>query len=87
MNEQVNHRECAQLCDAALSGDHETAKKCHYELYALNRAMFYETNPIPVKTALSLMGLIDMEIRSPLCEMQDVNKRKRKEVMTSYGSI
>ena len=78
---------CAQLCDAALSGDHETAKKCHYELYALNRAMFYETNPIPVKTALSLMGLIDMEIRSPLCEMQDVSKRKLKEVLTSYGLI
>ncbi|MBN1521197.1 MAG: 4-hydroxy-tetrahydrodipicolinate synthase [Candidatus Aureabacteria bacterium] len=78
---------CSKLCDAALEGDFETAKKLHYKLYSLNRAMFYETNPIPVKTALFMMGLITMEIRSPLCQMQDSNRQKLESVLKGYGLI
>jgi 4-hydroxy-tetrahydrodipicolinate synthase len=57
----------ARLCKAALAGDMETARSIHYELMKLNDIMFIETNPIPVKTALAIMGRIDNEFRAPLC--------------------
>src|SRR3989338_9900669 len=45
----------------------------HYKLQALNRAMFLETNPVPVKTALALLGMIEEEFRLPLVKMSDAN--------------
>jgi 4-hydroxy-tetrahydrodipicolinate synthase len=75
------------LCEAALKGDMETGRALHYELYELNKAMFYETNPMPVKTALSLMKKITWEIRSPLCEMQDATRQRLEKVLKSYKLI
>ena len=46
----------------------------HYKLQPLNQAMFFETNPIPVKTALAMMGKIAPEFRLPLCPMSEPNK-------------
>lgn len=77
----------AQLCRLANEGKVEEARKLHYELEPLNAAMFLETNPIPVKTALSLMGKIREEFRLPLCEMSDANREKLKEVLKGYGLI
>ncbi len=73
------------LCRTFLDGKVAEAKKIHYELQPLNRAMFLETNPIPVKTALSLMGLMDEEFRLPLVKMNDENRKKLKDTLESYG--
>ncbi len=77
----------AQLVSSALEGDHEKAKTLHYKLQPLCRAMFIETNPIPVKTALALMGKIEEELRLPLYKMKDENKNKLKEILKSYGLL
>ncbi len=57
------------------------ALKVHYKLEPLNAAMFFETNPIPVKTALAMMKKIREEFRLPLCEMAPANKEKLKKVL------
>lgn len=69
------------------NGDLEGARKMQLKLFPLCQAMFYETNPIPVKTALSLMGKIHQELRSPLCPMSESNLSKLKGVLTDYGLL
>lgn len=64
-------KEVHNLCEAWFKGDAAEAKRLHYYLEPLNRAMFIETNPIPVKTALALMGKMTNELRLPLCLMQE----------------
>ena len=49
--------------------------------------MFCETNPIPVKTALSLMGKCSAEFRLPLCQMSDANLREAEKGLKEYGLI
>ncbi len=83
----VMPRKVSEMCAAMLSGDLEKAREIHYFLEPLSGAMFYETNPIPVKTALSLMGKINEEFRLPLCEMAPANKERLREVMKSYSLI
>ena len=61
---------------AYLRGDVEQARKLHYELFELSKVLFIETNPIPVKTALALMGMITGELRLPLCEMKSENRKE-----------
>lgn len=68
-------------------GDIEASRKLHFKLEPLNNSMFIETNPIPVKTALSMMGKIQEEFRLPLCPMSKANKDKLKKALTSYGLI
>ncbi len=75
------------MCKAVLEGNYDEARKLHYELEPMANAMFIETNPIPVKTAISLMGKIGEEFRLPLCEMSPANKEKLKDVMQSYKLI
>lgn len=75
------------LTKSYLEGDEEEARRVHYEIMDLSKAMFIETNPIPVKTALSLMGKIEEEWRLPLCEMEKANKEKLKEVLKGYKLI
>jgi 4-hydroxy-tetrahydrodipicolinate synthase len=62
-------------------GKIEEAQKIHLELFPLFEALFYETNPIPVKEALSLMGKIQPHLRLPLCRMGDENKGKLVRVL------
>ena len=57
------------MCSWWMKGEHDKARALHYKLEPLNAAMFIETNPIPVKTALAMMGKIQEEFRLPLCEM------------------
>ncbi|MDR0466784.1 MAG: 4-hydroxy-tetrahydrodipicolinate synthase [Deltaproteobacteria bacterium] len=71
----------SKLCAAFAQGDLATARALHYELAPLNRAMFVETNPIPVKTALHLMGFMDLDFRLPLCPLGEANLVKLKEVL------
>jgi 4-hydroxy-tetrahydrodipicolinate synthase len=78
---------CARLYQAALSGDVETAKTLHYELLKLNDIMFIETNPIPVKTALGLMGRIENEFRAPLCAPSEEHLAQLKSALKAYALI
>lgn len=79
--------ESAKMWEAWKKGDIDGARKMHYKLDPLNYAMFYETNPIPVKTALSMMGKVKEEFRLPLCRMSDENKDKLKKVLQNYKLI
>ncbi len=63
------------------------AEKIHELLLPLHDAMFYETNPIPVKAALSMMGLIEEEYRLPLVKMSEGNRSRLQEVMKKLGVI
>lgn len=67
------------------AGKHDEARRLHYKLQPLNRAMFIETNPLPVKTALALMGMIDEEFRLPLAAMDASNRAKLSGALTAYG--
>lgn len=77
----------AQLVNAFRDGRLEAARAMHYELYPLFTALFYETNPIPVKEALHLMGRIAPEIRLPLCPMGNENKGKLLAVLKAAGLV
>jgi 4-hydroxy-tetrahydrodipicolinate synthase len=79
--------DCAAMFDAFFSGKREEALQLHYKLEPLNGSMFLETNPIPAKTALALMGKIAEEFRLPLCSMADANKDKLKKTLKEYGLI
>ena len=77
----------AQLVNAFLEGRLEAARTLHYELYPLFTALFYETNPIPVKEALHMMGKIDCELRLPLCPMGSDNREKLLAVLKATGLV
>ncbi len=76
-----------ELVQSFLDGDIKTSRKIHFEIQEICNAMFIETNPIPVKTALDLMGKMHAEWRLPLCEMQPENKEKLKKVLEKYKLI
>ncbi|GAB6183248.1 4-hydroxy-tetrahydrodipicolinate synthase [Thermodesulfovibrio hydrogeniphilus] len=80
-------KDVAEVFNSWERGDIAKAREIHYKLEPMNKAMFIETNPIPVKTALAMMGKIREEFRLPLCEMSQANKEKLAEVLRSYGLI
>jgi 4-hydroxy-tetrahydrodipicolinate synthase len=80
-------KDMAELFNSWERGDIARARELHYKLEPINKAMFIETNPIPVKTALAMMGKIKEELRLPLCEMSEANKQKVAEVLRSAGLI
>jgi 4-hydroxy-tetrahydrodipicolinate synthase len=75
------------LCNACLNKDFDTAKKLHYKTLPLIRALFCDTNPVPVKKALYLMGLIEDEIRLPLVKLSEEKTEFLKKVMIDYGVL
>ncbi len=77
----------SQMCSLWEQGKFDEARKIHFQLEPLNAAMFIETNPIPVKTALAMMGKIKEEFRLPLCEMAPGNKEKLRGVLKSYKLV
>lgn len=83
----VMPRAVEEMCAFAERGLYDDAREIHYKLGPLNTAMFLETNPIPVKTALAMMGKIGEEFRLPLCEMADANKEKLRITLDSYGLL
>lgn len=83
----VAPKDVSDMCAAWEMGNIEKARKLHYKLEPLNAAMFIETNPIPAKTALAMMGKIREEFRLPLCEMSEANKEKLKKTLKGYGLI
>jgi 4-hydroxy-tetrahydrodipicolinate synthase len=77
----------ARLVDAFFAGDLAAAREAHYRLFPLSEAMFIETNPIPVKTALGLMGKIEPEFRLPLCPMGEKNRERLEAALRSAGIL
>lgn len=80
-------RAYSEMVNAALSGDFGRAKELHYELLPLFGAMSIETNPIPVKTAASLLGLCSDEMRLPMQPMSGDNLRKLEESLERLGHL
>ena len=78
-------RQYADLCAAYFAGDTAKAKRLHYDLAPLCRACFLETNPVPVKTALALLGKVGPELRLPLVPLLPKNYEKLKEILVSCG--
>ena len=80
-------KETHDMCQAALDGDFKTASKIQVETVDLVNALFIEVNPIPVKTAAYLMGMCDIEMRMPLCEMEEANLEVLKSEMKRHNLI
>ena len=79
--------EMAALCRAWFNGDVAECRALHKRYLGLMKVMFCEVNPIPVKSALSLMGLCEDELRLPLCEMADAARARLADVLKDYGLI
>lgn len=77
-------REMAELADAAFRGDWDTARTLHYQLLELNEAVFADTNPVPVKTMLAEMGLIDAEVRPPLAPLLPAARDRVLEALAEF---
>lgn len=80
-------REVAQLVHAVCEGRWDEARGMHHRLLGLHNAMFLQTNPIPVKTALAMMGSIGPEMRLPLCPMPDELAAQLRDVLGSYDLV
>ncbi|MBU1366497.1 MAG: 4-hydroxy-tetrahydrodipicolinate synthase [Candidatus Omnitrophica bacterium] len=80
-------KETHNLVASFLDGNLKEAKKMQLYLYDLIKALFIETNPIPTKTALSLMGLIEFNLRLPLYKMSEDNLEKLKKILKGYKLI
>ncbi|MBE6577584.1 MAG: 4-hydroxy-tetrahydrodipicolinate synthase [Ruminococcaceae bacterium] len=74
----------AQLC---LDGDYKSAAELQLKYLKLINALFCEVNPVPVKTAMAELGFCDIEMRLPLCEMEDANKAKLIAAMKEHGLL
>jgi 4-hydroxy-tetrahydrodipicolinate synthase len=80
-------RDTADVIEAWEDGNFDKAKELFYRLFPLCQAMFYETNPIPVKTSLALMGKISEEMRLPLAPMSPANRERLQKALKDYGLI
>jgi len=80
-------REVAELTHAALDGDSKRARELHQRLFPICRAMFIETNPIPVKEAMAMLGMIRAEWRLPMCPMTDANRERLRKVLLTTGIL
>ena len=83
----VAPREVSDMCACWSRGLIDEASALHCRLEVLNEAMFIETNPIPVKTALAMMGRIHEEFRMPLCEMSPKNREKLERTLLDHKFI
>ena len=77
----------AQMCAYTLEGKIEAAKKIHYKLFGLSRTLFIDTNPIPVKAALHIMGRIGDEIRLPLTPLPEAKRKILQKALTDAGLL
>ncbi len=81
-------RDIKVMSDAALAGDIGTARQWHRKTFPLAKSMLsLETNPIPIKTAMAMRGMIAEEFRLPLCPMQPANRQKLDVALREYGAF
>ncbi|NLK50429.1 MAG: 4-hydroxy-tetrahydrodipicolinate synthase, partial [Candidatus Cloacimonetes bacterium] len=72
---------------SCLDGDFAQAAIEHRHLQKMNSVMFVETNPIPAKEALHMMGMIDLEFRLPMCPLRESSRLVLQGVLREYGLI
>jgi len=80
-------KDMADVVAAALKGDYATAQEMHLKMFPIFKASFVETNPIPVKTAMEMMGLCGAELRLPLSEMQPPARKILENALRDYGLL
>ena len=80
-------KDVSELVKNFHEGRFAQAKDLHYKLLPLVKAMFIETNPIPVKTAMAMLGMCSDEFRLPMCAMEDANKAKLETALKNYGLL
>jgi len=79
--------EFSRMIHAALDNNWQQARSIHYHTYALMRANFIETNPVPVKAAMAMMGLIEEVYRLPMVPMQAKNREKLQDILRDLKLI
>ncbi len=80
-------KETANVFNLVEAGKWEEARELHFHMLPMNDAIFYEINPVPIKTGLGWMGKINFEVRLPLCDMSAQNQERLRKVMQSYNLI
>jgi 4-hydroxy-tetrahydrodipicolinate synthase len=80
-------RETADMVHAALDGDFKRARELHHRLFPLARAAFLETNPIPIKEAMAMAGMLEPEFRLPMCRMSEANRETLRGILRQYGLV
>jgi len=80
-------RETADMVHAALDGDWKRARDMHYRLLPLARAAFLETNPIPIKEAMAMAGMLSAEFRLPMCPMGEANRETLRGILKPYALV
>lgn len=80
-------KEMRQLCDCCANGDYAGARAIHRKYYNLFKHLFLESNPIPIKAAMAMAGMIEEEYRLPLCPMQLKNREILAQTMKACGLV
>jgi 4-hydroxy-tetrahydrodipicolinate synthase len=80
-------KDVADMCAAALKGDFVAARKMHLKMFPLFKAMFLETNPVPIKTAMAMVGMCTDEMRLPLSAMLPDARAKLEAALREYGIL
>ncbi|MBI4003747.1 MAG: 4-hydroxy-tetrahydrodipicolinate synthase [Candidatus Omnitrophica bacterium] len=80
-------KDVAAMIEAFEAGRRTEAVRRHQQMLPLVKAMFLETNPIPVKTAMGMLGMIAPELRLPLCGMSEANEARLREALKAYGLL
>ncbi len=83
----VAPKQTHDICAEFLAGNVEKSRQLQFEALELVDALFCEVNPIPVKTALNLMGMEAGPLRMPLCEMEEANLARLKTALKNYGIL
>ncbi len=83
----IDAKRMVLMVDSILNDDYTRAFELHYEMLELIRALFIESNPVPVKTAMGLMGLPSGPLRQPLCEMKEENLEVLKKALKDSNLI
>jgi 4-hydroxy-tetrahydrodipicolinate synthase len=80
-------RETADMVHAALENDIKRARELHYRLFPMARAAFLETNPIPIKEAMAMAGMLEPEFRLPMCRMSEATREVLRGIIRQYGLV
>ena len=80
-------RDVKAMVDAFQARRLEEAVRWHQRLLPLTKALFLETNPIPIKTAMGMLGMIEPELRLPLCEMSEANQERLRQALEAHGLL
>ncbi len=80
-------KEVSEMVKAFASGETDAARELHFKFYPLFKDLFVEANPVPIKTALSWAGLMQPDVRLPLCELSEPSAKKLRATLQSYDLI